>query len=93
MSHSIFFKAGPDQSPSLWASHGPIGQENRLKKTPDGIASLAKLFCDCEQDLEAFCALRRAIAQLRQCRILRGALLQSTGAPDRFFLLPNCRPV
>ncbi len=64
MSHSFFFKAGPDQSPSLWVSHGAIGQENRLKIAPDGIALSTTLVCDYGRDHELFCGQRRAIAPL-----------------------------
>jgi hypothetical protein len=42
------------QSLSLWAGCGAIGAANSWMKDLEGIASLARRFCDCGQDLGGY---------------------------------------
>ena len=59
MPHSIFFRAGPGQSPSLWVRPGAIAAGPAGEDSPEGSAASARSFCDREPDPEAFCERRR----------------------------------
>lgn len=74
------------QSLSLWAGCGAIGAANSWMKDLEGIASLARRFCDCGQDLEEFCERFCATRQSLLLWIAPDAILRLINDPDRSFL-------